>query len=74
MKKKRNVGDEIIESLADTMAHSEGKITLKTTTIEMPEMPPAISKTEISNIRMKILNMSRHSGRITRSFYSLFFF
>jgi putative transcriptional regulator len=59
MKKKRNIGDEIIEGLADAIAHSEGKITLKTTTVEMPELPPAISKTQISHIRTKVLNMSQ---------------
>lgn len=59
MKKKRNIGDEIIEGLADAIAHSEGKITLKTTTVEIPDMPPAISKTQISHIRVKVLNMSQ---------------
>lgn len=59
MKKKRNIGDEIIAGLADAIAHSEGKITLQTTSVEMPEMPPPMSKSEIANIRTDILNMSQ---------------
>lgn len=59
MRKKRNIGDEIIEGLADAIAHAEGKITLKTTTVEIPDLPPEMSKAEISRIRTKVLNMSQ---------------
>lgn len=59
MKKKRNIGDEIIQGLADAIAHEEGKITLKTTTVEMPDLPPKMSKTQISRIRTEILHMSQ---------------
>jgi putative transcriptional regulator len=59
MKKKRNIGDEIIQGLEEALKHSEGKITLKTTTIEIPDLPPPVSKVEISRIRLKVLNMSQ---------------
>lgn len=59
MKKKRNIGDEIIDGLTDAIAHAQGKITLKTTTLEIPDLPPDMSKVEISRIRKKVLNMSQ---------------
>jgi putative transcriptional regulator len=59
MKKKRNIGDEIIQGLEDAIAHSKGKITLNTTTVEIPDLPPELSKEEISRIRLKVLNMSQ---------------
>ncbi len=41
------------------MAHQEGKITLRTTKIEMPEAPPVLSANAIVQIRVKKLHMSQ---------------
>ncbi len=59
MKKSRNIGDELIQGLSDVIDHLEGKITLKTTTVKIPDLPPQMSKSEIKRIRTKVLNMSQ---------------
>ena len=59
MKKKRDIGDELIRGLTDAISHEEGKITLKTTSIEIPDLPPDMSKTQITRIRTEVLNMSQ---------------
>lgn len=41
------------------MAHQEGKITLRTTKVEMPEPPPDLTAADVSKIRQKRLHMSQ---------------
>lgn len=57
--KKTKLGQELIQGMMEIVAHQEGKITLRTTQIEMPEPPPELSKKDVSNIRVKRLHMSQ---------------
>ena len=57
--KKTKLGQELIQGMMEIMAHQEGKITLRTTKMEMPELPPELSGEEISKIRLKKLHMSQ---------------
>ena len=57
--KKTKLGQELIEGMMEMIAHQEGKITLRTTKVEMPEPPPELSGDEVSKIRLKKLHMSQ---------------
>lgn len=57
--KKTKLGQELIKGMMEVMAHQEGKITLRTTKMEMPELPPELSGAAISKIRLKKLHMSQ---------------
>jgi putative transcriptional regulator len=39
--------------LEDGIRHAKGEITLKTTTLEMPNQPPEISAKEVTSLRLK---------------------
>jgi putative transcriptional regulator len=56
---KDNLGDLLIESMEQALAHAKGKITLKTERIELPEQPPEYSKSRIKKLREKILKVSQ---------------
>lgn len=51
--KKRNVFDELIRSFDDLKAEREGKITLKSITVEVPQ-PIAISAGQITALRERL--------------------
>ncbi|MDH2927181.1 helix-turn-helix domain-containing protein [Lonepinella koalarum] len=56
---ERNLFNEIKEGLEQIILHEQGKITLKTTTLELPDDKPVdISATEVKTIREK-LNLSQ---------------
>lgn len=57
--KKTKLGQELIGGMMEIIAHQEGKITLRTTKVEMPAPPPELSGDEISKIRLKKLHMSQ---------------
>jgi putative transcriptional regulator len=57
--KKRNIGEELIEGLKQALDHSEGKITLRTTRVEIPDAPPKITKKDVAHIRNDKLHMSQ---------------
>lgn len=57
--KKTKLGQELISGMMEIVAHQEGKITLRTTKMEMPEPPPELSANDISKIRVKRLHMSQ---------------
>jgi putative transcriptional regulator len=59
MMKKTKLGQELIQGMMEIVAHQEGKITLRTTHVEMPAAPPELSGAEISKIRLKKLHMSQ---------------
>ena len=56
-KKQRNIGEEILEGLQAIKAHYEGKITLRTYTIEERPLPPVDAQL-IRDTRER-LNVSR---------------
>jgi len=39
--------------LEDAIRHANGEITLKTTTLEMPDRPPEVGATELTKLRVK---------------------
>ncbi len=51
--KKRNVFDELVQGFDDLQAEREGKITLKSTTVEVPQ-PIAISAHQITALRERL--------------------
>ena len=51
--KKRNVFDELVQGFDDLQAEREGKITLKSITLEAPQ-PIAISATQITALRERL--------------------
>jgi putative transcriptional regulator len=59
MMKKTKLGQELIRGMMEIVAHQEGKITLRTTKMELPDLPPELSGEEISKIRLKKLHMSQ---------------
>ncbi|MEQ8803843.1 MAG: hypothetical protein RLP45_17550, partial [Haliea sp.] len=51
--KKRNVFDELVQGFDDLKAEREGKITLKSTTVEVPQ-PITISAGQITALRERL--------------------
>ncbi len=56
---KHNFANIIDESLSEALAHAEGKITLKSEFLEIPQEPPLYTKTRIKKIRENILKVSQ---------------
>jgi putative transcriptional regulator len=54
MRKKRRIGQEIIEGLTQAIAHARGEITLRTTDLEIPPEPKMYTKEEIRALRLKL--------------------
>jgi putative transcriptional regulator len=57
--KKTKLGQELIQGMSEILAHQEGKITLRTTELQMPDLPPELSSKKIADIRNKVLHMSQ---------------
>ena len=56
MKDKRKrlpVAEQIRKGLEEAIRHAKGEITLKTTTLEMPDRPPQVSADELTELRLK---------------------
>lgn len=56
---KENFGEMLLDSARDARDFSEGKITLLTEQLELPDEPPVYSKFQIKRIREKILKVSQ---------------
>lgn len=56
---KKTLGQELIESLGEALAHRRGKITLRTTRIESLQAPPMLSASAIARLRAKQLHVSQ---------------
>ena len=54
-----NFAELLLTSAEEALEHAKGKITLKSETLELPEEPPAYSKTKIKRIREKVLEVSQ---------------
>jgi len=55
MKDKRKrlpVEERIRRGLEEAIRHAKGEITLKTTTLEMPDRPPEVGAEELANLRL----------------------
>lgn len=57
--KKTKLGQELIAGMMEIIAHQEGKVTLRTTEVEMLAPPPEMSARDVAKIRTKKLNMSQ---------------
>jgi putative transcriptional regulator len=51
---KKELFDELRESLTEVLDHAQGKITLKTKNVPIPEAPKAIPAKEIVRIRKRL--------------------
>lgn len=56
---KGNFGELLLSSLKEAKSFSDGKITLLTEQLELPDEPPVYSKFEIKRIREKLLKVSQ---------------
>ena len=52
-RKRLPVADQIRKGLEEAIRHAKGEITLKTTTLEMPDPPPDVRADELTEIRLK---------------------
>jgi putative transcriptional regulator len=57
--KKTKLGQELLEGMQEIIAHQEGKITLRTSELEMLAPPPHVSAKEVAKIRSQNLHMSQ---------------
>lgn len=51
--KRLSVADQIRKGLEEAIRHVRGEITLKTTTLEMPDRPPPIGPEDLSALRLR---------------------
>ena len=51
--KRLSVAERRREGLEEGSRHANGEITLKTTTLEMPEVPPEVGAEEWTKLRLK---------------------
>src|SRR5271168_2349235 len=47
------VADQIRKGLEEAIRHAKGEISLKTTTLEMPDRPPEVDAAELTKLRLK---------------------
>ena len=52
-RKRLPVADQIRKGLEEAILHARGEITLKTTTLELPDPPPAIRADELAKLRIE---------------------
>ena len=57
--KKNDVESSIIAGLQEIVDYKKGKISLRTTEVELPKKPKPISKKEIKEIREEVLEVSQ---------------
>jgi putative transcriptional regulator len=56
MNKRRErlpVADQIRKGLEEAIRHAKGEITLKTTTLEIPDRPPSVGADELTRLRLE---------------------
>ena len=51
--KRLPVADQIRNGLEESIRHAKGEITLKTTTLEMPDRPPEVDANEPTKLRLE---------------------
>ncbi len=60
-KQQRNIGDEILEGLQAVKAHYEGKVTLRTYTVELPPLP---------GVDAQMIRETREKLKVSRSVFA----
>ena len=56
--KKTNLGQSLLKGLREAVAFENKKIDLRTSTVEIPDVPPTYNKTEVKEVREQ-LNVSQ---------------
>jgi putative transcriptional regulator len=51
--KRLPVAEQIRKGLEEAIRHAKGEISLKTTTLEMPDRPPEVGAEELTKLRLK---------------------
>jgi hypothetical protein len=51
--KRLPVADQMRRGLEESIRHAKGEITLKTTTLKMPDRPAAVDGAELTKLRLK---------------------
>jgi putative transcriptional regulator len=51
--KRLPVAEQIRKGLEEAIRHANGEITLKTTTLEIPDRPPEVSAQELAKLRLE---------------------
>jgi putative transcriptional regulator len=51
--KRLPVAEQIRKGLEEAIRHAKGEITLKTTTVEIPDRPPEIATKELTKLRLQ---------------------
>lgn len=57
--KKTKLGQELLAGMKEILDHQEGKITLRTSELEMLVPPPEVSAKDVAKIRSQNLHMSQ---------------
>ncbi len=57
--KKTKLGQELIAGMQEIISHQEGKITLRTSELELLMPPPEVSAKNVAKIRSQNLHMSQ---------------
>jgi len=52
-RKRLPVAEQIRKGLEEAIRHAKGEITLKTTTLEIPDRPPEVGAEELTKLRLK---------------------
>ncbi len=52
-RKRLPVAEQIRKGLEEAIRHANGEITLKTTTLEIPDRPPEVGAEELTKLRLK---------------------
>ena len=52
-RKRLPVAEQIRKGLEEAIRHAKGEITLKTTTLEMPDRPPEVGAEELTKLRLE---------------------
>jgi hypothetical protein len=52
-RKRLPVAEQIRKGLEEAILHAKGEITLKTTTLEMPDRPPQVGAEELAELRLE---------------------
>lgn len=57
--KKTKLGQELLQGMREIIDHREGKITLRTSELELLAPPPELSAKDVAKIRSQNLHMSQ---------------
>jgi putative transcriptional regulator len=51
-RKRLSVAEQICKGLEEAILHAKGEITLKTTTLELPDRPPEVGAEQLTELRL----------------------